>query len=286
MKGQVLSRFTRVSSDLVCRLKNPNSIPVVYFTGQENVGDLLNEYIIPRVSGKQIIKVSSSFGPHLRAIGSVIGSSSQHSYIWGSGSIDGKRPERILDKRKIFALRGEKTKNLIEKSFNMKLDGIPLGDPAILMPMFYRSDEDCCYSVGIVPHFSDEARLKELVNGLRLETVKIISVGQEPESFVSEILSCEYIISSSLHGLILADAYNIPNLWIKVSGNLLGGNFKFQDYYSVMDSGIDAPMIVSESSNLRSILNRPSNFCRVSYYLHCKNDILESFPEKYIDKVR
>ena len=37
-------------------------------------------------------------------------------------------------------------------------------------------------------------------------------------------------MSSSLHGLIAADAYGIPNARINLTGRLVGGDFKFEDY--------------------------------------------------------
>ncbi len=41
-----------------------------------------------------------------------------------------------------------------------------------------------------------------------------------------------------LHGLILADAYNIPSLRFTLSDKIIGGDFKYQDYYSGV--GIDS----------------------------------------------
>ena len=38
------------------------------------------------------------------------------------------------------------------------------------------------------------------------------------------------IVSSSLHGLICSDAYNIPNLWLD-EYKLIEGDFKFKDYF-------------------------------------------------------
>ena len=48
-------------------------------------------------------------------------------------------------------------------------------------------------------------------------------------------LSTKGVISESLHGLILADAYGVPNVWWNPNGEsgLVGhnGNFKFEDYF-------------------------------------------------------
>ena len=42
--------------------------------------------------------------------------------------------------------------------------------------------------------------------------------------------SCKYVISASLHGLILADTYDKPNVMIK-EFELSEGELKFKDYY-------------------------------------------------------
>ena len=63
--------------------------------------------------------------------------------------------------------------------------------------------------------------------------IKIIDIQSEGvEQFVIDILSCENILSSSLHGLILAEAYGIPTCRVVFSEKILGGDFKFYDYYS------------------------------------------------------
>lgn len=49
---------------------------------------------------------------------------------------------------------------------------------------------------------------------------------------LKEISQCKYIISTSPHGLIIADSHEIPNCWCEVSDKILGNNFKFHDYFS------------------------------------------------------
>ena len=51
------------------------------------------------------------------------------------------------------------------------------------------------------------------------------------ENVIDAIVSCKSVVSSSLHGLICSDAYNIPNLWID-EFELKEGDFKFKDYFS------------------------------------------------------
>ena len=52
---------------------------------------------------------------------------------------------------------------------------------------------------------------------------------------IADLTSCELIFSSSLHGLIVADSFGIPNIHMELSDKLVGGNFKFEDYYSSVD---------------------------------------------------
>jgi hypothetical protein len=48
---------------------------------------------------------------------------------------------------------------------------------------------------------------------------------------VRTIASCDFVVSSSLHGLIAADAFGIPNVWVRWSDRVAGGSWKFLDYF-------------------------------------------------------
>ena len=54
-----------------------------------------------------------------------------------------------------------------------------------------------------------------------------------PDTFFAELTSCAAIASSSLHGLIFGEAYGLPTLWLRVSDKVIGGGFKFADWFSL-----------------------------------------------------
>jgi hypothetical protein len=65
----------------------------------------------------------------------------------------------------------------------------------------------------------------------------LLDLRNDPIKVLKQIAECETIISSSLHGLIAADALDIPNKRIKLSnhGHNFDVDFKFDDYYSIFD---------------------------------------------------
>ena len=47
------------------------------------------------------------------------------------------------------------------------------------------------------------------------------------------MLSCRRIVTGSLHGLVIADAYGIPSAWTR-SKTAYGGYYKFYDYFATV----------------------------------------------------
>jgi len=58
------------------------------------------------------------------------------------------------------------------------------------------------------------------------------------EHVLREASKCERIMSSSLHGIILADALGIENQW-EYSERVFGKGFKFRDYASALGETIE-----------------------------------------------
>src|SRR5690606_5726399 len=130
------------------------------------------------------------------------------------------------------------------------------GDPAILLPKFYNPVISTTHKMGVIPHYVDKDN--SAIAGLtKLDDVKEIDVFLDFKNFVKELKSCEFTLSSSLHGVIISHSYGIPSVWVKFSDKVLGGNFKFEDYYSSMNMKV-LPYIWDENYNLTEIEERKS----------------------------
>ena len=70
-------------------------------------------------------------------------------------------------------------------------------------------------------------------------------------NFIDQILSCNIILSSSLHGIIIADAYSVPNLWCKFSEYEAENNgFKFKDYFLSVKKNIEKPFPIQSNTDI------------------------------------
>ncbi len=159
--------------------------------------------------------------------------------VLGSGFVEDVRETygklKLLRGVNIIALRGHKSKDIMELILGRQLDDIVLGDPGILSSELIKCEKiKKIHKLGIIPHMADQN--SELLHkfALRSDTC-VLNIKTPPVEFMRSVASCESIASSALHGLIAADSLHIPNLWIKMSDRITGQDFKFHDYYSVYD---------------------------------------------------
>ncbi|WP_423818449.1 polysaccharide pyruvyl transferase family protein [Salinimicrobium sp. TIG7-5_MAKvit] len=218
--------------------KNYKKIPLFYwserrfiFREKENYGDLLSKYLVEKISGKETRFVHpkkqawyKTKKANLLAIGSIIHHASKDSVVWGSGIID---HEQELKKADFRAVRGPRTREYLLK-LGYECTEV-YGDPAILLPDHYNPKVEKRYKLGIVPHYHDYAKALEIFGGM--EKVKVLDLlTMDVEATTKEILECDRILSTSLHGLIVAHAYGIPAVWIKMSSKIFGNDIKYTDY--------------------------------------------------------
>lgn len=203
----------------------------LYRHPDNNLGDNLSEYLTRKISGGDVRCVNSAInGERVYAvIGSILEWVPQGSIIWGVG-YQREQPTAAAKPLTILAVRGKLTRDLLIKQ-GFECPEV-YGDPALLLPRYYIPTPQGKYRLGIVPHYVDWA-LPQLDKYRSDPSVLMINVREPVEKVVDGICSCEQIISSSLHGLIVADAYGIPTKWEVWSDKVVGNGFKFRDYFSV-----------------------------------------------------
>jgi len=243
-----------------------------------NWGDAVNPFIIEKLSGKKVIHVNSIYNIRNKPVYSVIGSILQHStlskinklIIWGSGVISNDK-NLVYQNAEIHAVRGPLTRERLVQS-GYKCPEV-YGDPVLLFPILYPKKTHKKFKLGIIPHYVDYDN--KLIDKLRSDKdILIISVNSEITRFVDQVLSCEVIASSSLHGLILADAYNIPSVWIKFSDKIVGGDFKFQDYFLSVGRNNEKPLIIDYTTDKNLIINSLRSYD----IIFDKQELLEACP--------
>lgn len=224
------------------------TVYVYYAKHTKNWGDKLNKPLVEFISGNEVHCSKQSDKIKYFVIGSILEHMDANSIIWGSGFIS--KDSNISTKpRKIHAVRGPLTRlKLLEH--NIECPEI-YGDPALLYPLFYNPNITKTNEIGIIPHYVD--RDNEWVISQEQRGIKIIDIKQEINAVVDQIKSCKAVLSSSLHGLIAAESYNIPNYWIRLSNNIIGGNFKYIDYFKSINRNCEEPIIIDRDTKLSSI---------------------------------
>ena len=228
-----------------------NSVPLYAWTGNINFGDILIfdwlesegiNYHLSTLTQCKLITVGSILHNFLMCKKNV--GSNKKMYVWGSGFIS-DNPEELTRLIGPFvwkfnrniefcALRGRLTQEMVQTILNRKLT-IALGDPGLLVKRLYTKEVQKKYDVGIILHWKESVEMIRKRISLRKYSYTFINPAADPELVVRKIKECRCIISSSLHGLIMADAFNIPSRHMIVSDKVEGGTFKFRDYYSAYE---------------------------------------------------
>jgi pyruvyltransferase len=192
---------------------------------KENYGDLLSKYLVEKISQNKTkwYRPNQSVKPNYFVIGSILNYSDKQTIVWGSGII---QKRELVGAQDFRAVRGPLTrKRLIELGKDCPKI---YGDPAILLPLLFNPTVQKKYKLGIIPHYIDYEKVIALFDNENIKIINLLTLNIEQTT--RDILECEHIISSSLHGMIVAHSYGIKSIWVKFGENLYGDNIKFDDY--------------------------------------------------------
>jgi len=198
-----------------------------------NFGDLITPLILEKLSGRVAFNVIGARMSRKKALcgaGSLLqGIRYPNLTIWGSGFLSPRVRDRNAFPRQVLAYRGPLSARFAA-TLGWQRTSL-LGDPGIVIPLFIPPEQDR-HLIGLVLHYSHWHLLdKDFCND---SDFIVIDVQQSVEDVARLVSSCQIIVSSSLHGLVLAAAYGKPNVWLEPAVKRLD-SFKFEDFYGAFD---------------------------------------------------
>ena len=188
-----------------------------------NFGDEISPVILDAFVQERIEWVPRETEGKMLAIGSILHCMRRGDMVWGTG-YNRKTPLLAPQGVRFLSVRGSITRNLVQGAEVPEV----YGDPGLLLPLVYHPKVKKTHRLGYVPHYVD----KEMVGALELKAdEKLIDIQSGWQNVVKEILSCEKIVASAMHGMICAEAYGIPVTWWRYGDRIQNQEMKGNDYF-------------------------------------------------------
>lgn len=201
-----------------------------FYRRRNNFGDILSVWItqqaLDRQGQAQKLHVTGdpvSTGKSLLAIGSILHFAKTDDVIWGCGRngkiVDEKHTFNSLDVRMV---RGPLTRQFL---MNRGIEVPPIyGDPGILLPNLFPEYVALTahkrHRLTIIPNLNDIA-INDYAGALQ-------SPQDSLKRVIERIARSDLVISSSLHGIIIAEALSVP---VRVLRSNVEPTFKYRDYF-------------------------------------------------------
>ncbi|MFZ3415588.1 polysaccharide pyruvyl transferase family protein [Arthrobacter sp. 3Tela_A] len=220
----------------------PGFLNLLWWDERPNFGDAVGPWLAGRLSGLTPVNGRSlRLGtPALATAGSIAGWLEQDgSQIWGSGLMGPLEGEslarmRCLKNVRVHAVRGRNTRTELQRMTGWHVPEV-YGDPALLLPRFLETDGAAPGGgIAVVPHLDHRGSLKSAA----VPGITLVDVREGVETVVRQIAAAQVCVSSSLHGIIVAQAYGVPWVWLRVSDRIISGDrYKFEDFFTTLDAG-------------------------------------------------
>jgi hypothetical protein len=205
-----------------------------------NVGDNLNHFLLSRLCADRLVFTPiESVHTKIVAIGSILNWCNESCIAWGPGLAS--QTDCVNPAMKIAAVRGPRSRKRAVEC-GLKVPKV-YGDPALLLPMVYKPKPISGGRPALIPHYVDQDTVfHRYAPDAASETVTLIDVLDAPEAVIDQIAGASCVISSSLHGIIIAHAYGVPAAWVTFGGPIGGDGMKYHDHFEAV--GLVAPGVV------------------------------------------
>jgi hypothetical protein len=204
-----------------------------------NFGDALSPFTVAMLSGRRVRKVGSRADMTRMAAIGTIGQNLVNGrvHLWGTGFDAGRDPmDRAATRYALppatafvaHAVRGRHSAALLRRE-GVKVPDV-FGDPGWFMPKFFPlKNRPKTHELGVVLHITEltdqspagaalaEYKRYQVPPSLQREVTLINTFAERSiegvRRKIAQIVSCKRIVSTSLHGLVIAEAYGIPCAW-------------------------------------------------------------------------
>ncbi len=259
------------------------AVPVWWYDGTRNFGDEIGPWLVSAIARRPVVRAETADRPVLSTVGSILTMGPRGgSIVWGSGCL---RPvdhevRAKLRRRMPFdvrAVRGALTHRALAEALGLDAPQV-FGDPALLLPRFLSPPAPAHGRIAVCPHYSHTELFRA---ALTEETARfeIVDVADPMEQVVGQIAGASHCLSTSLHGVIVAQAYEVPWVWLRMADSpLSGGDFKFEDFFTVLDRAAVASDTLPAADLGAARLLRSAATATLPAARFAADDLLAAFP--------
>ena len=231
----------------------------------QNFGDELSGVLLRLLTNGHMRLHAGEASARLLAVGSIVDLSAPGDVLWSTGvkqapNGEGERTKlaSLLQGSTITAMRGPRSRAIIHQVTGEQ-DRVPpvYGDGALLLPLFFPHlvrhsiESSPQLQVLVLPHYHEHAHtvdtLAAFTNHSRLRdpySLKLASIMDPWPLLLRAITSADLVVTSSLHGVIVAEAFGVPARYWRTPASKEPLH-KYHDYYEGTDRVGDMPYATS-----------------------------------------
>ncbi len=225
--------------------ENMAPLRLFWWRGGANFGDELSALIVAHVAGRKVVHAGAA-SCEMLALGSLLQvirhkhrqprADGVRPWIWGAGMLRVIRPD-FLDNVQVVLLRGPVSAAIL----GIKADAY--GDPGLLVPLILGDMPARRDRIGLMVHHSqsDDPGLAALIAAE--PALELINVGDDAIKVCRAIAACAHVISSSLHGLVVADACGVASTWLDPGAQ---SQLKYHDYAASIGRAMIVPLALGD----------------------------------------
>jgi len=216
-------------------------------------GHRITPFVLERLFDLPVARAGSG-RPAVFGVGSDLSRMGDGAMVLGAGFKDeSSEVPQSLKFAEVQGLRGRLSARMAAEAGIRLPNPVPIGNLCELLPEIIPRVSDPVHRFGVLPHSRDLGHAFSTsceVNGGRL-----ISPFADPESVIRSLHECTCVLTTSLEGLMICDAYGIPSRWIRIERPKEISDFSFRDYLSGRVSAPDGSVTVDQFWDFDSLID-------------------------------